>query len=199
MVRTRVGYAGGRKQGPTYHSLGDHTETVQVDFDPAQTSYEQLLAVFWASHNPCARAGGRQYMSAVFYHNDAQKKLALETRGREAAKRGTRIATEVLPATAFYAAEDYHQKYLLRGEARLLKELQAMYPDPKGLMSSTAAARVNGYLGGHGSEEMIRKDIDQLGLSPEARQRLLRLWERAVNKRAGSRRELDARSQSQGR
>jgi peptide-methionine (S)-S-oxide reductase len=175
VVRTRVGYAGGRKQSPTYHSLGDHTETVQVDFDPAQTSYEELLEVFWATHNPCAQAGVRQYMSAVFYHNDAQKKLALETRDREAAKRGTRIATEVLPATAFYVAEDYHQKYLLRGKASLMREFQAMYPDPKDFRNSTAAARVNGYLGGHGSEEMIRKEIDQLGLSSESRKALLRL------------------------
>jgi peptide-methionine (S)-S-oxide reductase len=175
VVRTRVGYTGGRKKNPTYYNLGDHTETVQVDYDPGQTSYEQLLAVFWATHNPCAQDGNRQYMSAVFYHNDAQKKLALETRDREAATRGTRIATEVLPATAFYGAEDYHQKYLLRGKASLMREFQAMYPDPKDFRNSTAAARVNGYLGGHGSEAMIRKEIDQLGLSPEARQTLLRL------------------------
>jgi methionine-S-sulfoxide reductase len=179
VVRTRVGYTGGSKHNPTYYSLGDHTESVQVDYDPGQTSYEQLLAVFWATHNPCARAGSRQYLSAVFYHNDAQKKLALETRDREAASRGTPIATEVLPATAFYVAEDYHQKYLLRARASLLREFQAMYPDPRDFMNSTAAARVNGYLGGHGSKEMIRKEIAQLGLSPQSRQALLRLWEGA--------------------
>jgi peptide-methionine (S)-S-oxide reductase len=178
VVRTRVGYAGGRKQNPTYYNLGDHTETVQVDYDPAQTSYEQLLAVFWATHNSCAQTGSRQYMSAVFYANDTQKKIALETRDREQARRRARIATEILPVEAFYVAEDYHQKYLLREEASLMREFQAMYPGPKDFRNSTAAARVNGYLGGHGSEQMIRKEIDQLGLSPEARQRLLHVWER---------------------
>jgi peptide-methionine (S)-S-oxide reductase len=178
VVRTRVGYAGGRKQNPTYSNLGDHTEAVQVDYDPAQTSYEQLLAVFWATHNPCAQTGSRQYMSAVFYDNDAQKKLALQTRDRQQARRGTPIATKILPVEAFYVAEDYHQKFLLREEASLIREFAAMYPDPKDFRNSTAAARVNSYLGGHGSKQMIEKEIDQLGLSPEARQRLLRAWER---------------------
>jgi len=158
--------------------LGDHTETVQVDYDPVQTSYERLLAVVWATHNACAQNGIRQYMSAVFYHNDAQKKLALETRDHEQAKRGARVTTEILPVRVFYVAEDYHQKYVLRQESSLMKEFKAMYPDPKDFMNSTAAARVNGYLGGHGSKELIRKEMDQLGLSPEARQRLLRVWER---------------------
>jgi peptide-methionine (S)-S-oxide reductase len=149
-----------------------------VDFDPAVTSYERLLAVFWATHNPCARAGTRQYMSAVFYHDEAQKQLALESLRRQEAARGTPVATEVLPVGTFYVAEDYHQKYLLRREGGLLKEFQAMYPGPTGLRDSTAAAHVNGYLGGHGSRELIQKEIDQLGLSPAARQRLLRYWER---------------------
>jgi methionine-S-sulfoxide reductase len=176
VVRTRVGYAGGRTRNPTYDFLGDHTETVQVDFDPATTSYERLLAVFLAADNPCARAGTRQYMSAVFYHNEAQKKLALEALRRAGAAGGTPVPVAVLPVGTFYPAEDYHQKYLLRQETALLKEVRAMYPEPKGLLSSPAAARINGYLGGYGSEEMIRKEIDQLGLSPEGRQRLLRLW-----------------------
>ena len=173
-----MGYAGGRKQSPTYHNLGDHTETVQVDYDPAQTSYEQLLAVFWATHNACAQEGSRQYMSAVFYHNDAQKKLAQEALNRLQARRGAPITTAILPVNTFYVAEDYHQKFRLRQEASLMREFKAMYPDPKAFMNSTAAARVNGYLGGNGAEEMIQKEIEQLGLSLEARQRLLRLWRR---------------------
>jgi peptide-methionine (S)-S-oxide reductase len=179
VLRTRVGYAGGQKKNPSYYNLGDHTETVQVDYDPSQTSYARLLAVFWATPNRCALDGDRQYMSAIFYHNDAQKKLALESRDRESGKTGTRIATEILPATEFYVAEDYHQKYALRQETSLMSEFRAMYPDAKDFMNSTAAARVNGYLAGHGSEKMIRQEIDQLGLSPEARQMLLRLWQRA--------------------
>jgi hypothetical protein len=117
-------------------------------------------------------------MSAVFYHSDAQRKLALETREREQAKGGARITTAIIPVKTFYIAEDYHQKYALREETDLMKEFKAMYPDPKEFMNSTAAARVNSYLEGHGSKEMIQKDIDRLGLSTDARQRLLRTWER---------------------
>jgi peptide-methionine (S)-S-oxide reductase len=178
-VRTRVGYTGGRSPNPTYRDIGDHTESVQIDYDPTQTSYPQLLRVFWATPNSCAASGSRQYMSAVFYHSEAQKKLALESRDRESAARGTPVSTDILPAGTFYVAEDYHQKYLLREETSLSREFEAMYPNAKDFMNSTAAARVNGYLAGHGSEAMIQSDIDRLGLSPEAKKTLLRLWKRA--------------------
>jgi peptide-methionine (S)-S-oxide reductase len=173
-----VGYTGGRSPNPTYRDIGDHTESVQIDYDPTQTSYAQLLRVFWATPNSCALSGSRQYMSAVFYHTEAQKKLALESRDRASA-RGTPVSTDVLPAGTFYVAEDYHQKYLLREETSLSREFEAMYPDAKDFINSTAAARVNSYLAGHGSEAMIRSDIDRLGLSLEAKETLLRLWKRA--------------------
>jgi len=70
VVRTRVGYTGGSTKNPTYHSLGDHTETVQIDYDPTQISFEELLDVFWDSHRPTQRAWSRQYMAAVFFHNE---------------------------------------------------------------------------------------------------------------------------------
>ena len=159
-MRTRVGYTGGHSPSPTYHALGDHTESVQVDYDPAQISYEQLLRVFWSTPNSCEVPGVRQYMSAVFYHNETQRKLALESRDRESATRWAPVTTEILPAGTFYVAEDYHQKYLLRCETRLSNEFQAMYPEAKEFMNSTAAARVNGYLGGHGTEAMIQSEID---------------------------------------
>jgi methionine-S-sulfoxide reductase len=174
-----VGYTGGRSQNPTYQDIGDHTESVQLDYDPTQTSYAQLLRVFWATPNSCAVSGSRQYMSAVFYHNETQKKLALESRHRESAAKGVPVTTEILPAGMFYLAEDYHQKYLLRDETTLNREFQAMYPDAKDFMNSTAAARVNGYLAGHGTEAMIQSEIDRLGLSPEAKQTLLHLWKHA--------------------
>ena len=154
-------------------------ESVQVDYDPDRTSYAELLRVFWATPNSCAISGDRRYMSAVFFHNDAQKKLALESRARESAARGIPITTEISPAGMFYVAEDYHQKYFLRDETSLNKEFQAMYADPKDFMNSTAAARVNGYLAGHGTEAMNQSEIDRLGLSPEGKNTLLHLWKRA--------------------
>lgn len=177
MTRTRVGYAGGTRENPTYHRLGDHTETLQVDFDPARISYEKLLAIFWQEHDPTGRAYSTQYKAAVFHHNEEQKRLALETRDRLAARLGKPIHTEILPFSRFYPAEAYHQKYYLRGNRRLLKELQRHYPQAVDLMNSTAAARVNGYAGRSGSAESLKAEIERYGLSAEGRSELLRLAE----------------------
>jgi methionine-S-sulfoxide reductase len=175
VVRTRVGYTGGTAKDPTYHQLGDHTESFQVDFDPAKTSYEKLLKVFWASHNPCEAADDTQYMSAVFYHNSAQKKLAEQTRAQVEASRGEKVKTPVLPVTTFHLAEDYHQKYYLRLHQDLFKEFQAIYPATKDLYHSTAVARVNGYLGGHGSSAALLKEMEGYGLSAAAQAKLLKV------------------------
>ena len=167
VVRTRVGYTGGSKQNPSYHDLGDHTETVQIDYDPAQTSYEKLLEVFWSSHSPTWQ-GSSQYKSALFVHNEAQEKLAEENRALETDKASGVIYTEIIPATEFYLAEDYHQKYQLRHAPKLLEAFSAIYPDAGRLVASTAAARVNGYVAGYGSFAGLQAEIDGFGLSPEA-------------------------------
>ena len=173
MIRTRVGYAGGKKTNPTYHQLGDHTETLEVDFDPARISYEKLLEIFWEEHNPTSTSWSTQYKAAVFYHDDEQKRLALETRDRLAARLGKTIRTEVIPFSRFYPAEAYHQKYYLRGNKQFLTELQRYHPQDEGLMNSTAAARVNGYLGRNGTADSLKAEIDGYGLSESSRQALL--------------------------
>lgn len=174
VVRTRVGYAGGTKQNPTYHSLGDHTETIQVDYDPTRLSYVELLEIFWRSHDPTSRPWSRQYKAAVFYHSEAQRVAAQTSREREAVRRGRKLSTEILPATAFALAEDYHQKYHLQQDPVLLREFRAIYPDLRPFADSTAAARVNGYLGGHGKAADLEAEIGRLGLSPPAQEHLLR-------------------------
>lgn len=171
-MRTLVGYAGGTTEHPTYHSLGDHTETVEVVFDPTRVSYEELLRVFWASHDPTERARSRQYKAMVLTHGEEQRRLAEKTRGETAARLRDAVRTEIVEAGAFHPAEDYHQKYYLRARPRLLEELQAAYPDPKALAASTAAARINGYLGGNGSPESFQAEGAQLGLSAGALQEL---------------------------
>lgn len=111
-------------------------------------------------------------MSIVFYHNEEQRHWALETRDREAARRGTAIYTEIVPASDFTLAEDYHQKYQLRGTPALMAEFSAIYPDNVDLVNSTAAARVNGYLGGNGTVEQLEAELESLGLSPETQEHL---------------------------
>jgi peptide-methionine (S)-S-oxide reductase len=173
VIRTRVGYAGGDKEDPTYEHIGDHSETVQIDYDPAQITYAQLLDVFWQSHNAAARPFSRQYASVIFYHDEEQRRLAEESRDRLQAELGKEVYTEILPYSEFYLAEGYHQKYQLRRDRDLLAEFRAIYPDEADFINSTAVARVNGYLGGNGSLAELEAIVEDLGLSPEARQKLL--------------------------
>lgn len=170
VVRTRVGYTGGQKENPTYHDLGDHTETVEIDYDPTQISYEELLNIFWQSHNPITPSWKRQYMSAIFYHDDKQKQLAEETRDREANRKG-KIHTELIQVSPFYLAEDYHQKYNLRQQADLMKEFSAVYDDAE-FINSTVAARTNGYVAGYGNLSQLNREIDRFGLSEKATKKL---------------------------
>jgi peptide-methionine (S)-S-oxide reductase len=108
----------------------------------------------------------------VFYGNDEQKRLALKTKERAAARLGRPVTTEILPLATFYVAEDYHQKYRLRHKSDFMREFKAMYPNDADLMNSTAAARVNGFLAGNGSAELLDEEIDDYGLSPEAAAKL---------------------------
>lgn len=160
-----MGYTGGEKKNPTYRSLGKHTESIQIDYDPSVISYADLLKLFWSSHNPCYKRGGRQYMSAIFYHDEKQKKLATETMKAEAAKRGKAVHTLILELETFYRAEDYHQKYYLRRRADLMKTFDAVFKKPIDFVDATASMRLNAYLGRHGSLDMVRKELKSYGLS----------------------------------
>ena len=119
VIRTRVGYSGGTSKDPTYTRMGDHAETIEIDFDPAKISYEQVLDYFFRLHDPTTRNRqgndiGTQYRSAIFYVNDEQKEVA-ERATKQADESGewnNPVTTEITPATAFYSAEDYHQDYL---------------------------------------------------------------------------------------
>jgi len=172
VIRTRVGYAGGQTENPDYGNIGDHTEAVQVDFDPQKISYATLLAVFWESHRPDSRSWKRQYLNAVFYHDARQEQEALTSRAALEDRLGRNVRTEVLPLRSFTRAEDYHQKYILKRESELMRELSRMYPNHRDLVDSTAVARLNGYVGGHGSPEQLDREIERLGLSPESRKKV---------------------------
>jgi peptide-methionine (S)-S-oxide reductase len=122
VISTRVGYTGGHFKNPTYedvcsHATG-HAEAVEVTYDPSIISYDQLLDVFWSIHDPTTLNRqswdiGTQYRSAIFYHDDEQKKIAQKSK-EELQKSGRYkrpIVTEITPLTEFYQAEDYHQQY----------------------------------------------------------------------------------------
>ncbi len=113
-------------------------------------------------------------MTAVFVHNDAQRKQAEATRDREAARLRQKILTSILPVTEFTVAEDYHQKYFLRNHG-LMKEFRALYPKDKEFLASTAAARVNGYLGGCGTVADLEREIQSYGLTAASQRVLLQM------------------------
>ena len=177
VLRTRVGYAGGRKQNPTYRAMGDHTETVQVDYDPRVITYEQLLRIFWDSHPPAGKAWSRQYMNAVFYHNERQRQLAVASQKAIAERIFQAVGSEVAPLRFFTLAEDYHQKYLLKGHKKLLDEMKKVYPRSQDFINSTAVARLNGYVGRNGSKEQLSREINRLGLSEQGKKVLSELVE----------------------
>ncbi len=123
VVSTAVGYTGGTRRNPTYEEIctgrTGHAEAVQIEYDPEKVSYTELLEVFWTHHNPTtlnrqANDVGTQYRSAVFYHDDAQRREAERTKRLldEAKVFHSEIVTEVTSASEFWRAEDYHQKYL---------------------------------------------------------------------------------------
>ena len=121
VVSTRVGYAGGLTESPTYRDVSTgstgHAESVEVEFNPKEISYEKLLEIFWSIHNPTTlnRQGpdvGSQYRSIIFYYNDEQKKAAEKSLKEEQKKYKDKIVTEIKKAGKFNEAEAYHQEYL---------------------------------------------------------------------------------------
>lgn len=123
VTATAVGYSGGKTSRPTYEDVctdeTGHAEVVEVEYDPAKTSYDTLLDVFWNGHNPTQlnRQGpdvGTQYRSVIFFHTPEQEAAARASRERLSKSRrfARPIVTEISPAQTFWRAEDYHQRYL---------------------------------------------------------------------------------------
>ena len=110
VIRTRVGYCGGTTVSPTYQRIGDHSETVEVDYDPQVLTYDDLLAAFFAGHDPRMRSYSTQYRSAVFYRTTEEAAAAGRALERLQLSAGL-MHTSVEPLSRFWLAEDYHQKF----------------------------------------------------------------------------------------
>ncbi|MDT5121739.1 MAG: peptide-methionine (S)-S-oxide reductase [Acidobacteriota bacterium] len=121
--RTTVGYSGGTLENPSYRDVCSgrtgHAEAIEIEYDPMEVSYDELLQVFWENHDPTTlnRQGpdvGTQYRSVIFYHNEEQKLAAIRSKEELASSGRYRnpIVTEIVPAAQFYRAEEYHQQYL---------------------------------------------------------------------------------------
>jgi len=175
IIRTRVGYCGGTKIHPSYHSISDHSESLQIEYDPTKLNYEQLLDLFWEFHTPTYKSS-RQYRSAIFYHNEEQEKIAKKSRDAMQIQLGATIRTDIEPVTTFTCAEDYHQKYKLQANRNIVKALNlSSYAD---LINSPIACKMNGYLGGYGTVKTLKEDIKTLKIPDRVAPLLIAIVER---------------------
>ncbi|HSJ38018.1 MAG TPA: peptide-methionine (S)-S-oxide reductase MsrA [Planococcus sp. (in: firmicutes)] len=174
VLRTRVGFAGGTSPNPTYRHMGDHTETVEIDFDPAVISYEEILSEFWLNHYPNrGNYKGRQYISLLRYHGDRQKE-AIDGVKREMEKKlGESIETDIAAFDNFTLADERHQKYYLKRYPNTLEQLQDLFPKPEHLVDSTFAARLNGFVKGYGKMQGLKNEIASWNIEEENRGILL--------------------------
>lgn len=169
VVRTRVGYAGGTRDSPTYRNLGDHTEVIDIDYDPKIIGYPELLDLFWNNHEyGLTTRIKRQYMSLVIFHDEEQRTIAEESMEKEQRQRGEPLVTELKRFERFYPAEDYHQKYRLQAHPWLLETLRLKKNED--LLNSPLAAKLNGYLAGAVSSSQFERELPSLGLSEDAAQ-----------------------------
>ena len=129
VISTTVGYCGGKEENPTYKQVSagatGHAEAVQIAYNPSRVSYAELLNVFWMNIDPTQENGqfadtGAQYRTAIFYHNEEQKRLAEGSKQelKNTGKFAKKIVTEIVPATPFYRAEEYHQDYYKKNPLR---------------------------------------------------------------------------------
>jgi len=148
VVRTRVGYAGGTKPDPSYEVLGDHTEVVQVDYDPDRLCFADLLERAFDSHTPHEQSRKRQYQYVVFTESDdqqAQLRSFLDANGYDPEG----IETRLEQLSAFHVAEAYHQKFNLGGSRWATDPFETAGYSETEIRESPAAAKLNAHLGGH--------------------------------------------------
>lgn len=149
VVRTTVGYTGGSKLNPEYRSLGDHAESILIEYDPRLINFRQLLEVFWSSHDSRQVFGqgpdvGNQYRSIIFINGTEESRLASVSKEREQSKsRSSIVTTQIQQLGTFYPAEPEHQKFELKRNPFLLQLIGNLAEEE--LEKSSLAAKLNGY------------------------------------------------------
>jgi peptide-methionine (S)-S-oxide reductase len=160
VVRTRVGYAGGTKHDPSYEVLGDHTEVVQMDYDPERVTFGDLLDRAFDAHTPLQQSRKRQYQYIVFVESDdqrAQLRSYLDANGYDP----NRIETRLESLSEFHLAETYHQKFNLSGARWATDPFASAGYDEAAIRESPAAAKLNAHLGGHEVDVPFLRERDR--------------------------------------
>jgi peptide-methionine (S)-S-oxide reductase len=148
IVRTRVGYAGGTKSNPSYETLGDHTEVVQVEYDPDRVSFRTLVSSALDQHSPYHQPEKRQYQHIIFVDSERERDT-VESVIEDSEYTPERVRTRIESLSQFYLAEDYHQKYNLRGKRWCTEAFQNAGYDDADIRESPAAAKLNAHVAGH--------------------------------------------------
>ncbi|KAL3994031.1 Peptide methionine sulfoxide reductase family protein [Acanthocheilonema viteae] len=164
VLATRVGYAGGTTVLPNYRSIGDHTETTEIQFDEKIISYDKILDCFWENHDP-TEVYKKQYKSAILYVNDQQKDIAQQSVKKIQEKYGNKkLDTYVQKLVRFYQAEDYHQKYWLRCQTAIFKKLNLSDEE---MVTSLLATKVNAFLAGYKNFDVLKQLADKYRLDDD--------------------------------
>lgn len=173
VLRTEVGFAGGTTPAPTYRKMGDHTETVHIEFDPETISYEEVLKHFWRNHYPNRdEYKGRQYISMLHVYSPEQEAVIRKVKREMEQELSEPIETEIVPFRSFTPAEERHQKYYLKRYPKTLEQLTDLFSTEEQLRSSTFAARLNGFVKGFGNREALLAEIEGWPLADEDRRLL---------------------------
>jgi len=146
VIRTRVGYAGGATDAPTYHDIGDHSEAVQVDYDPERLSFGDVVDVAIENHSVRTQPRDRQYQHVICYESAEQRAVVED---RLDALTVDHVRTRVEPLDAFHPAETYHQKYHLRSKRAIRSAFEDAGYDATAIRESPAAAKLNAEAGGY--------------------------------------------------
>jgi peptide-methionine (S)-S-oxide reductase len=170
--RTSVGFAGGSTPQPTYLHIGDHIETVLVEYDPDVVDYRSLIDVFWTGHDPGQDPWMNQYRSMIFPVTERQEELAEVAVRKARSRRDEAVLTQVLPIDSFHPDETYHQKYYLRKHRELWSEVTEVFGSEQAALRSTVAARLNAGLGGYADGAAVEVALEESSIDAAQAQKL---------------------------
>ncbi len=173
VIRTKVGYSGGKGQNPNYNDMMDHTEVVQIDYNEEIITYDELLDIFWKNNTCKMKFKKVQYKSLILYHDEEQKIKALKSKLEKEKNENCYIYTDIEHMNKFYIAENYHQKYYLQSVRDVSDDIKSSCENFSEFVDSKIAARLNGYIKGYGNSNMLRADLETDLLSDKSKKRLI--------------------------
>lgn len=157
-----MGYAGGTTPSPTYKQMGDHTECLQIDYDPTLITFEEITRHFWSSHNSNrGNYKGRQYLSIFLYQDIDQKDAIKKIKTEIQTKNSQIIGTEIAPLDHFTIAEERHQKYYLKRYSNATQKLREHFLTEVAFTNATLVARLNSFVKGYGTLSSLKEEIMQ--------------------------------------